>query len=37
MMEEAGEAAYAKKSPKDMTPWEAKYDMMMPRYTGTSC
>jgi hypothetical protein len=23
--------------PKDMTPWEQKYDMLMPRYTGTSC
>jgi hypothetical protein len=23
--------------PKDMSPWEAKYDMNMPRYTGTSC
>ena len=36
LWEEQGEAAYARKLPKDMSPWEAKYDIMMPRYTGTS-
>jgi hypothetical protein len=35
-MEETGESAFAKKLPKDMSPWEKKYDLHMPRYTGTS-
>jgi hypothetical protein len=37
VMEEQAEGAFVKRLPKDMSPWEAKYDMNMPRYTGTSC
>jgi len=36
LMEEQGENVNARRLPRDMTPWEGKYDMMMPRYTGTS-
>ena len=35
-LEDPGESPFARKLPKDMTPWEKKYDTMMPRYTGTS-
>jgi len=35
-LEEPGESAFAKKIPKDMSPWESKYDLHMPRYTGAS-
>jgi SPX domain protein involved in polyphosphate accumulation len=37
VMEEQAEGAFVKRLPKDMSPWETKYDMNMPRYTGTSC
>ena len=33
---EAGEGAFVKRLPKDMSPWETKYDTSMPRYTGAS-
>lgn len=36
-MEEQGEAAFTRKPPKDMSPWESKYDTLLPRYTGASC
>ena len=36
-MEEQGEAAFTRRAPKDMSPWESKYDTMLPRYTGNSC
>jgi len=31
-----GEGMFVRREPKNMTPWEAKYDMLMPRYKGTS-
>jgi hypothetical protein len=34
---EQGESPFTRKMPKDMSPWEAKYDMVMPKYTGTLC
>lgn len=36
-LEEQAEGPFVKKMPKDMSPWEKKYDLLMPRYTGTSC
>jgi hypothetical protein len=36
-MEEAGPAMFRKTVPRDMSPWEKKYDDIMPRYTGTLC
>ncbi len=36
-LEEQGESPMVKKLPKDMSPWEQKYDVMKPRYTGTVC
>ena len=36
-LSEAPEGAFKKRLPKDMSPWETKYDTVMPRYTGTSC
>lgn len=36
IMEENEEDAFARRIPKDMSPWEKKYDTMLPRYTGTS-
>ncbi len=36
-MEEQGEEPFTRKLPKDMSPWEKKYDDLMPRYTGTVC
>lgn len=36
-MEESGPDMYSREIPKDMSPWEKKYDEMMPRYTGTLC
>jgi hypothetical protein len=30
------EGPFVRRLPKDMRPWEKKYDTMMPRYTGTS-
>jgi hypothetical protein len=35
-MEENGEDHFTRKLPKDMSPWEKKYEDIMPRYTGTS-
>ena len=34
---EQGESPFKKRLPKDMSPWEKKYDDLMPRFTGTSC
>jgi len=36
-LEEQGDEAFKKELPKDMSPWEKKYDDLMPRYTGTLC
>ena len=36
-LEEQGPDPFTKRLPKDMSPWEKKYDDLMPRYTGTSC
>ena len=36
IMEEHDEGPFVKRLPKDMSPWEKKYDTLMPRYTGTS-
>lgn len=36
LMEEQAEGPFVRKLPKDMSPWEKKYDTTMPRYTGTS-
>ena len=36
-LEEQGEDHQTRKLPKDMSPWEKKYDDLMPRYTGTLC
>lgn len=35
--EEQGESPFVKKLPKDMSPWESKYDNLMPKFTGTLC
>jgi hypothetical protein len=35
--EEEGESPFTRKLPKDLSPWEKKYDDLMPKYTGTSC
>eukprot|EP00349_Pseudokeronopsis_sp_Brazil_P001099 CAMPEP_0202965426 /NCGR_PEP_ID=MMETSP1396-20130829/9402_1 /ASSEMBLY_ACC=CAM_ASM_000872 /TAXON_ID= /ORGANISM="Pseudokeronopsis sp., Strain Brazil" /LENGTH=320 /DNA_ID=CAMNT_0049688135 /DNA_START=156 /DNA_END=1119 /DNA_ORIENTATION=- len=36
VLEEQPESAYKPKMPRDMSPWEKKYDDFMPKYTGTS-
>ena len=36
-LEEQGDEIFSKEIPRDMSPWEKKYDDLMPRYTGTSC
>lgn len=36
-MEEQGDEIFKRELPRDMSPWEKKYDDLMPRYTGTSC
>ena len=36
-MEESAQNAFVKRMPKDMAPWEKKYDTVLPRYTGTTC
>lgn len=33
---EEGESPFTRKLPKDMSPWEKRYDDLMPRFTGTS-
>jgi SPX domain protein involved in polyphosphate accumulation len=35
--EEQGESPFTRKLPKDMSPWEKRYDELMPKYTGGSC
>jgi hypothetical protein len=35
--EEEGGNPFKRQPVKDMSPWEKKYDDLMPRYTGTSC
>ena len=37
LLEEQGANMFARRLPKDNSPWEKKYDTMMPRFTGTSC
>jgi len=37
LLAEQEESAFARRLPKDMSPWEKKYDTMLPRYTGTTC
>ena len=37
ILEDAGDGPFKRRLPKDMSPWEKKYDTMMPRFTGTSC
>lgn len=34
---EQGEDPFKKRIPKDMSPWENKYDDLKPRFTGTLC
>ena len=36
-LREQGDTPYKRTMPKDMAPWEKKWDDLMPRYTGTSC
>ena len=36
-LEEQGDEIFTREIPRDMSPWEKKYDDLMPRYTGTSC
>ena len=36
-LEEQGDEIFARQLPRDMSPWEKKYDDLMPRFTGTSC
>lgn len=36
-LEEQGEEPIQRQIPRDMSPWEKKYDDLMPRFTGTSC
>ena len=33
--QEQGESPFTRKMPKDMSPWEKRYDDVMPKYTGT--
>ena len=33
---EQGESPFTRRMPKDMSPWEKKYEDFMPRFTGTS-
>lgn len=35
-LEEQGEGMFKKRLPKNMTPWESKFDTVLPRYKGTS-
>lgn len=35
-LSESPDGAFVKRLPKDMSPWETKYDTNMPRYTGAS-
>ena len=34
---EQGESPFTRKTPKDMSPWEKRYDDIMPKYSGTLC
>ena len=36
-LEEQGDEVFSRQTPRDMSPWEKKFDDLMPRYTGTSC
>lgn len=36
-LEDNGEGPFVRRLPKDMSPWEKKYDTLLPRYTGASC
>lgn len=36
-MEEAGPDMFERQTPADMTPWDKKYNDVLPRYTGTLC
>jgi hypothetical protein len=36
-MAEQGPGKFERTLPKDMAPWETKFDTMLPRYTGTTC
>ena len=36
-LEEQGDEIFSRDIPRDMSPWEKKYDDLMPRFTGTSC
>ena len=36
-LEEQGEDPFKRRLPTDKSPWEKKYDDLMPRYTGTLC
>ena len=36
-MEEQGDEVFKRETPRDMSPWEKKYEDLMPRFTGTSC
>lgn len=36
VLAEQGDDPFKKKLPKDMRPWEMKYNNVLPRYTGTS-
>ena len=33
--QEQGEDPFSRKLPRDMSPWEKRYDDLMPKYTGT--
>ena len=36
-LEEMGEDPFKRRLPTDSSPWEKKYDDLMPRFTGTLC
>lgn len=36
-LQEQAESPFTRKMPKDMSPWESKYNMIMPKYSGTLC
>jgi len=36
-LEEQGDDIFTKRMPVDMSPWEKKFEDVMPRYTGTAC
>lgn len=36
LMQEQGDGMFVRRTPKNMSPWETKFDTLLPRYKGTS-